>query len=409
MSSAAPIDWTIELQNYIRIDTSRPIVNYGPVIDYLVGLVSRMHAGLYYRIHTCNSCPILIVTKPGNTNRSILLNSHMDVVDAKNVHDWTYPPFAGYYDERTDKIHGRGTQAMKSQGMQYMAALYNLKNVQLDRTVHMTFVFDEEVSGIGGLSEFVRTSQFRNLCIDFALGESCASPFAHYLIFNTERTVWKFVIKIRADTGHVTVAQSNTCETKLRLLLNEIAEFKQRDLMENEKRNDSTNAGYITTVNLMRIESGNDDGGVLLHNVLPRQIDVFFDVRIGVLADLNAIYGEINRWVETCNNGKQGERNNVTIHWLRTSPKIKETDMHNTMCSKFITYLQDINVPYAIAIAPRSTEAHWLRDIGIPVLGFTPINLTPPLLHSENEFIFKQKYLDNIQLMTRIVQHMAII
>lgn len=401
--SPATIDWVQELQNYVRIDTSQPNVNYTAAINFLSNLVSQMNAGLYFRIHTHNTYPLMIVTKPGNTNRGILLNSHMDVVDAKNIADWEFPPFAGHYDAKTDRIYGRGTQDMKSQGIQYLAALYKLRNVKLDYTIHVSFVPNEEIGGMGGMADFVKTPQFRALNLEFAWDESCASPLQYFLVFFAERTIWQFAMRIRAEPGHAAMPLTSTCETKLKILLDEIARFRQRDLEIVGKRSDAK-LGHFTTVNLTRI-----DGGELL-NVLPREIIAYFDMRIGVDTKLIPIYDEINRWAIAANGGNKApmtDKNSVTVEWIKRSPKSEDTDLRNDMCMKFFTFLQDNNVPYALTVAPGSTDARWLRDEGIPVLGFTPIKMTPPLLHGNNEYIYKKQFLTNIDLMTNLIKHMA--
>lgn len=54
---------------------------------------------------------------------------------------WTYPPFSGYLDSN-GVIYGRGSQDMKSVGVQYYQALKKLKakNITLLRDVYMTLM-----------------------------------------------------------------------------------------------------------------------------------------------------------------------------------------------------------------------------------------------------------------------------
>lgn len=63
----------------------------------------------------------------------------MDVVPVVEK-SWKYPPFGA---EIADgKIYARGTQDMKSVGMQYLSAIKALKDsgIRLKRTVHVSFV-----------------------------------------------------------------------------------------------------------------------------------------------------------------------------------------------------------------------------------------------------------------------------
>lgn len=113
----------------------------------------------------------------------------MDVVPVFEE-KWTHPPFAAEID-KDGRIFGRGAQDMKCLGMQYLAAIRALKKdgiKQLKRTIHVTFVPDEEVGGEFGMKSFVKTESFKALNIGFALDEACASPTNDIFLFYAERT-----------------------------------------------------------------------------------------------------------------------------------------------------------------------------------------------------------------------------
>lgn len=86
--------------------------------------------------------PIAVITWEGTDPSlpSIVLNSHMDVVPVYE-HLWTHPAFAAEMNEKGN-IFGRGTQDMKSVGMQYLGAIKGLKDngVRLKRTFHVIYV-----------------------------------------------------------------------------------------------------------------------------------------------------------------------------------------------------------------------------------------------------------------------------
>lgn len=134
-------------------------------------------------------CPVVIMSWIGQQPElpSIMLNSHMDVVPVDESR-WTHPPFAA---DITDdgKIFARGAQDMKCAGMQYLAAIRALKKdgTQLRRSIHVTFVPDEEIGSKFGMKAFVNTSEFKQLNIGLALDESCALPMNKMLVFYAER------------------------------------------------------------------------------------------------------------------------------------------------------------------------------------------------------------------------------
>lgn len=103
--------------------------------------------------------------------KSIILNSHMDVVPVFEEY-WTHKPFEADMDE-AGRIFARGAQDMKSVGMQYLGALryFKLKQMTFKRTIHVIFVPEEELGGDGGMADFVHTVEFRNLNAAFSLDE----------------------------------------------------------------------------------------------------------------------------------------------------------------------------------------------------------------------------------------------
>ena len=78
----------------------------------------------------------------------LLLNSHYDVVPVQEE-NWTVPAFEGL--RKDGKVYGRGTQDMKCVCVQYVIAIETLKKKGFvpERTVHLSFVPDEEIGGVG--------------------------------------------------------------------------------------------------------------------------------------------------------------------------------------------------------------------------------------------------------------------
>ncbi|HHB0524156.1 TPA: ArgE/DapE family deacylase [Staphylococcus aureus] len=66
-----------------------------------------------------------IVAEIGNGSPILALSGHMDVVDAGNQDNWTYPPFQ--LTEKAGKLYGRGTTDMKGGLMALVITLVELK------------------------------------------------------------------------------------------------------------------------------------------------------------------------------------------------------------------------------------------------------------------------------------------
>ena len=68
---------------------------------------------------------------------------------------------------------------MKSVGIQYVEAIHRLKKEGFEptRTVHLTFVPDEEIGGVDGMGAFLESEAYGKLKpIAFALDEGLANP-----------------------------------------------------------------------------------------------------------------------------------------------------------------------------------------------------------------------------------------
>lgn len=222
-------------REYLRIPSVQPDVNYGNyyfVYLFLFIINVDLIAWCHFSFHSSISdgClrflqaqaqnlelpirvfhpsdpkkPVIVITWTGIIPElpSIVLNSHMDVVPVFEEH-WTHSPFAADIDEK-GKIFARGTQDMKSVGMQYLGAVRAMKKagVQLKRTVHVTFVPDEEISGVDGMQSFVPSDDFKALNVGFALDEGYASPVDEFPIFYAEKSVWsnsKFYLQTELET-----------------------------------------------------------------------------------------------------------------------------------------------------------------------------------------------------------------
>jgi len=58
-------------------------------------------------------------------------------------------------------------------------------------------------------------------------------------------------------------------------------------------------------------------------------------------------------------------------------------------------------------IFPAGTDSRFIREIGIPAYGFSPMNFTPVLLHDHNEFINEKIFLKGIDIFCDIIQEIA--
>jgi aminoacylase len=134
--------------------------------------------------------PIVLATILGSEPSlpGVLLNSHYDVVPVMPEF-WDVDPFDGH---RTSdgKIIGRGAQDMKCVCVQYLVSLLRLRKQgwQPCRSLHLSFVPDEEVGGMEGMGLLLETPEWKSMLpIGLALDEGLASPSDAYTVFYGER------------------------------------------------------------------------------------------------------------------------------------------------------------------------------------------------------------------------------
>lgn len=209
---------------------------------------------------------------------SIMLNSHTDVVPVFEEF-WSHPPFKADVDDE-GRIFGRGSQDIKSLGMMYLATVRALKRAgikQLKRTFHITFVPDEEMGGFYGMAAFVESSEFKAMNVGYALDEARVSEANKVSVTNDERCTWRIEFVFHGVTGHGSYLFENTTGEKMNKLVNKMMERRQIEVAKlNASNSDYTN---VTTINLTVIKGG------VQANVIPPELSVVFDVRLGVNAD----------------------------------------------------------------------------------------------------------------------------
>lgn len=150
-------------------------------------------------------------------------------------------------------IYARGSQDMKCINIQYLEAIRRLKlnGVRLRRTVHISFVPDEERGGVLGMKDFVKTEDFKNLNVGFALDEGMASPNNNFLMFYGERSIWQMWIKCTGKPGHGSLMPDNTVGEKFMKVIDKFMEFREKE--KNRLRNSNLKIGDVTSVNLTQV------------------------------------------------------------------------------------------------------------------------------------------------------------
>ena len=65
------------------------------------------------------------------------------------------------------------------------------------------------------------------------------------------------------------------------------------------------------------------------------------------------------------------------------------------------------NIKVGLKIFPAGTDSRYIREIGVPAFGFSPMPNTPILLHDHNEFLNEKIFLDGIPVFCNIIKEVA--
>lgn len=88
--------------------------------------------------------------------------------------------------------------------MQYLEAVRVLRGKGFEpvRSIHLSYVPDEEVGGFDGWAKFARSDEFRELNVGFMMDEGQASVGDEFRVFYADRAPWHLVIKAVGSPGH---------------------------------------------------------------------------------------------------------------------------------------------------------------------------------------------------------------
>jgi aminoacylase len=346
--------------------------------------------------------PVFVLSLPGSEPSlpSILLNSHYDVVPVMRDH-WHHDPFA------EGKVIARGAQDMKCVCTAYLESLLRLKQRGYGgrRTIHAAFQPDEETGGLQGMAQWIQTDDFRRLNVGFALDEGLANPADCYTVFYGERAVWWTRITATGPTGHGSRLIPDTATEKLMTVVNRLLAFRKTQV---ELLHDSScrkhELGDVVTVNLTMLRAGvtGDNGQTFSVNVIPMTAEAAFDIRIPPSFPLDDFEQKLKDWTADLTGISYDFYQKVKVH-----SQTSIDPQANPYWKRFTETMASLGRSIDPQIFPAGTDGRYLRELGIPVLGFSPIRLQPVLLHDHNESLSVDTYLEAVKVYDELIPALA--
>ncbi|KAL8212340.1 UNVERIFIED_CONTAM: Aminoacylase-1A [Gekko kuhli] len=309
---------------------------------------------------------------------------------------WCCDPFAAFKDS-AGNIYARGAQDMKCVSIQYIEAIRRLKaeGRHFPRTVHMSFVPDEEIGGHKGMEMFVKRPEFMTLNVGFALDEGLANPSDTFTVFYGEKCPWWIKVKVEGNPGHGSRFIEDTAAEKLHRVITSFLEFREREKQRLKSEKHLT-LGDVTSLNLTMLNGG------ISFNVVPSEMSAGFDIRIPPTVDLKAFEEQLTAWCRAAGEG-------VTYEFRQkyTDQSMTSTEESDPWWKAFSSTCRDMNMKLKCEIFPAATDSRYIRAAGHPAIGFSPMNRTPVLLHDHNEFLNEQVFLRGIEIYAHLIPALA--
>ncbi|KAL3680812.1 hypothetical protein R1sor_023768 [Riccia sorocarpa] len=391
-------------RTYLRIPTVQPEPDYAQAIEYLTGQAKEL--GLPTKIFEfVPKKPILLMTWKGSSKeklQSVILNSHMDVVEVEED-KWKYPPFEAHMDEEGN-IYARGSQDMKVVGMMYLEAIRILKAEGWApvRDIHVLWVPDEEVAGIDGWGKFYSSKEFEELNAAIVLDEGHISYNNTYIVNNGEKAMWWLVIQGTGETGHGSIYFDNSASENMFKSLASINAFRdsQVALVSSGERLPEE----VVVVNSVYLKSGSPTPEGYTMNIQPSVVEAGFDVRVPPVEGLGPFLTKriAEEWAP--------KSRNMTFYFkVKTETQTGEipittADDTNPWWYLLRTAVSKFNATLSPQIANGASDSRYARMGGVNALGITTIQNVPFLIHSHNEVMNGYEFLKGINVTTEIVR-----
>lgn len=365
--------------------------------------------------------PILIASLIGSEPSlpCLILNSHYDVVPAMDEH-WNTNAWEAV--EKDGRIYGRGTQDMKCVVAQYVLAIGRMRqkdpNLQFRRSVHLTFVPDEETGGLHGMAEFLKTEVFESLKpIGCALDEGLANTNPdEYTVFYGERAPLWILVEAVGPTGHGSRFIADTAVEKLLTVLNKAMEHRRAQEkrlgypgeVAGCKHCEALKLGDVMTLNLTMLRGGvsGDGGKTWALNVIPTKFEAGFDIRVPVTIPIPEVKAMLDSWCIT--EGLTWKFAPWSGSESITSHAVSSVDREESLWWRtFSGSAKAMGMKITPEIFPAGTDSRFLRQLGLPAFGFSPLAGSEIMLHEHNEYIDTEVFLKGMPIYERIIADLA--
>ncbi|GMF24011.1 unnamed protein product [Phytophthora lilii] len=256
---------------------------------------------------------------------------------------------------------------------------------QPERNIHLLFVPDEEIGGAEGMGALLNSEQFKSIMpVAFAFDEGLANPEDAFTVFYGERSPWWVYVKAQGPTGHGSRFVKDTATSKIVAICNKALALRD----EQEKALD-TDSGF-----------SQDGGTTHALNVISTEAIAGFDIRVSPSMDMSAMKVKLDEWcaIEGVSWEFASWTNPLHEHYVTSLAS------DNVWWQLFQKSCTRIGERVETEVFPAATDSRFLRKVGVPAIGFSPMKKTEILLHEHNESLSRVTFLHGISVYTAVFQ-----
>jgi len=122
-------------------------------------------------------------------------------------------------------------------------------------------------------------------------------------------------IKCSGTPGHGSLLHENTAGEKLQYIINKFMNWRECEKLR--MKNSDLGAGDITSINLTML-----NGGCQI-NVVPPELTVGFDIRLGIEVNVTTMEKTITKWCKEAGEG-------VILEFIEKMPYVQPTKLNET-------------------------------------------------------------------------------
>lgn len=401
---------------YLRIKTVQPAPDYAAAKVWLQERAAEFSFD-YADAELAPGKPVCILTAKGADPSlpAVVCNSHIDVVPV-DVPRWTHDPFAA--DVVDGVVYARGAQDMKCVGIQTLYALARLVRAPgrppLARTVHLTFLPDEEVGGADGAALLVKDATlWPQLNCGVWLDEGLAHPGPAALLYYGERQAFWFRVVAKGAVGHASRLVPGTAVAAVASFCAQASAFRaaeaaKLEAVKGDVTREEVALGDVVSLNITSLSAAVLPPGASTpsYNVIPADASCGVDMRVPPARHAEVV-ALLSKWVEAAAAESGGA--DVSISWAAQSPPIAASPRDDS--SKWWAALSGAfataGVGFVPAIFPAATDARFVREVGVPAYGFSPMEGTKVLLHDHDECLALATFTRGIRTFEHLIAALA--